>query len=291
MKKFLLIFLFACSHPGLSAQQDSAILYSSEWEEQQIASGVTYRHILFKNGELFRSDQSISIIEVKGDAPLFFEILPSPVLINTSKIAKEKDALAAINGSFFKFNDAYNTIDYNSVDYIRKDNKELAPDTFTSGNMRAMHQLGAIAIYRKELYILKADELKKWEKFIQADEVLTSGPVLITDGNKEEMKQVSFYTTRHPRTALGKRENGDILMITVDGRAKEASGMTLSELQSLMGWLGCRYAINLDGGGSTTMYINGFSNDGVVNYPSDNKKFDHEGERKVANAILLHYEN
>jgi exopolysaccharide biosynthesis protein len=51
-----------------------------------------------------------------------------------------------------------------------------------------------------------------------------------------------------------------------------------------MRWLGCTEAINLDGGGSSTMYI---KDNGVVNYPSDNNRHDHEGQRPVSNAILL----
>ena len=49
-------------------------------------------------------------------------------------------------------------------------------------------------------------------------------------------------------------------------------------------WLGCTEAINLDGGGSSTMYI---KDEGVINFPSDNKQHDHEGERPVSNAILV----
>jgi exopolysaccharide biosynthesis protein len=50
-----------------------------------------------------------------------------------------------------------------------------------------------------------------------------------------------------------------------------------------MSWLGCRDALNLDGGGSSTMVFDG----NIVNHPSDNKKFDHQGERVVANAIVV----
>ena len=46
-------------------------------------------------------------------------------------------------------------------------------------------------------------------------------------------------------------------------------------------------AINLDGGGSTTLWITNYKDNGVVNFPTDNKKWDHEGERKVANVVLL----
>jgi exopolysaccharide biosynthesis protein len=63
--------------------------------------------------------------------------------------------------------------------------------------------------------------------------------------------------------------------------------MSIPELQHLLKWLGCRDAINLDGGGSTTMYVKGQPEEGVVNFPSDNKKWDHEGQREVANAIVI----
>ena len=76
----------------------------------------------------------------------------------------------------------------------------------------------------------------------------------------------------------------------VDGRRKDsffALGLTLPHLASMMKAVGCYNAINLDGGGSTTLWIKGFPDNGVVNYPSDNKQWDHYGERKVANVILV----
>jgi len=56
------------------------------------------------------------------------------------------------------------------------------------------------------------------------------------------------------------------------------------ELARVMKWLGAEDAMNLDGGGSSALYIKGKS---IVNYPSDNKQFDHEGQRKVANIVYL----
>jgi exopolysaccharide biosynthesis protein len=63
--------------------------------------------------------------------------------------------------------------------------------------------------------------------------------------------------------------------------------MNLFELTKLIRWLHASDAINLDGGGSTTLWINNYKDGGVVNFPTDNKKWDHEGERKVANVVLL----
>jgi len=65
--------------------------------------------------------------------------------------------------------------------------------------------------------------------------------------------------------------------VTVDGRQENSSGMTLSELASLMKELGCVNAINLDGGGSTQMYLNGR----IVNNPSN------RGGTPVSNALIL----
>jgi exopolysaccharide biosynthesis protein len=60
--------------------------------------------------------------------------------------------------------------------------------------------------------------------------------------------------------------------------------MTIEEIASVMKALGCVNAMNLDGGGSSTAYV---MNRGVVNYPCDNQKFDHEGERGVATVIVF----
>jgi exopolysaccharide biosynthesis protein len=69
------------------------------------------------------------------------------------------------------------------------------------------------------------------------------------------------------------------MFITIDGRSKQAKGMCLYELQKYLSDLGCTDAINLDGGGSTTMWT---INKGVVNSPSDKS-----GERPVANALII----
>lgn len=89
----------------------------------------------------------------------------------------------------------------------------------------------------------------------------------------------AFAETRHPRTAVGWRADGTLLLVTVDGRQPGYSvGMSLAELTALFRDLGASDALNLDGGGSTAMVVRGR----VVNRPSDK-----EGERPVANALLL----
>lgn len=84
---------------------------------------------------------------------------------------------------------------------------------------------------------------------------------------------------RHPRTAIGiSRDGRKLYFAVVDGRQVGSVGVTLDELANLMVRLGAYDAINLDGGGSSTMVVNGR----IVNSPSDLT-----GERPVSNAIIV----
>lgn len=88
-----------------------------------------------------------------------------------------------------------------------------------------------------------------------------------------------FSSVRHPRTAGGfSADSSKLFLITVDGRRESDSGMSLIELARLMLYLGVYEGMNFDGGGSTTMVVDGQ----VVNSPSDNT-----GERAVGSALLV----
>ncbi len=88
-----------------------------------------------------------------------------------------------------------------------------------------------------------------------------------------------WINLRAPRTAVGIRGDGHILFVTIDGRQGEVSvGATIAELRDVMRALGAVDALNLDGGGSTTLVVDGR----LVNSPSDLS-----GPRPVADAVLL----
>ncbi len=88
----------------------------------------------------------------------------------------------------------------------------------------------------------------------------------------------SFVAGRQPRTLAGVRADGTLLLVTVDGRLPGwSAGMTLPEAARLMRSLGARDALNLDGGGSSTMVVRGE----VVNRPADRV------ERRVSDGLLV----
>ena len=109
------------------------------------------------------------------------------------------------------------------------------------------------------------------------------GPRLLQNGElfitaDEERFQSDITQGRAPRTALGFTAAGELLLMTVNGRQGNISiGMTLQELAELMRNLGAVEAMNLDGGGSSTMVVRGI----VLNAPSDGRP------RPVSNALLV----
>jgi exopolysaccharide biosynthesis protein len=116
--------------------------------------------------------------------------------------------------------------------------------------------------------------------------LMAGWPLLVSEGKnlmeKEELQQIggpNFTERRHPRTGVGiSKDKAKVFFITVDGRQVSSAGMTMKEFADAMISLGVHTGLNLDGGGSTTLVVNGK----VANSPSDRT-----GERPVANALLV----
>ncbi|MGH2662823.1 MAG: phosphodiester glycosidase family protein [Actinomycetota bacterium] len=102
-------------------------------------------------------------------------------------------------------------------------------------------------------------------------------PKLVEAGQVVATKCSQSICAKHPRTGVGMTAVGKILLVVVDGRRKDSKGVTLRKFGQIMQSLGAVEAINLDGGGSSTMVIKGK----VVNEPSDGK------QRRVSSAILV----
>jgi len=287
------------------AQSDSLRVVKAKWTSKKLAKGVYWKSVHIESNELFSANQNINIIEVlPHNKRVQLHIVHSDSLEKTSQLGQTTHALAAINGSFFKMRGADpdyrpdlkgvpklepSKLDHNrSVVYLRENDSLIAPNIPGKEPVRKRNNQGSIAINGSDFFIVAGDSLNlQSENSIKARDVMSTGPLMILNGIELFIPNDKFCTDRHPRTAMGEKADGTIVFLVVDGRAKEAAGMSIPELQHLMKWLGCRDAINLDGGGSTAMYVKGQPYRGVVSYPSDNKKWDHEGEREVANVIVI----
>lgn len=283
LKPFLILICIATGLPSFGQNIDSTTFVNAKWKKQKVAPRTKLFVHHFNEKNLFSANQNISFIEVKNKGKVMaFDIgYEVQELKTTGTFGKENNAIAAINGTFFDVKNG------GSVDFIKVNGKVVTANRLEKNNKRALHQKAAVVISNGKLDLKKWDGSEKWENSLQEDDVMLSGPLLSIKGKDETLDSVPFNTLRHPRSAIGIKPNGKVVLLTIDGRHENAAGVNLFELTKIMRWLGCTSAINLDGGGSTALWINSVQGNGIVNYPSDNKKWDHEGSRKVANTILL----
>lgn len=284
MKRNLLlgIVLAVCSLGIVKGQtvSDSLAIVSAQWKIESPQKGIIHKYVSIP--QLYQVPQSISLIEIDPGAGLKVGVTVSDKMRETSRMASEQGAIAAINGSYFDMKRG------NSVCFLKVDRQVV--DTTTLGEF-ARRVTGAVSIRKGKMKIIswnrQIEKQYKGKKGI----VLASGPLMLKDGRYCDWSlcEKDFIRTKHPRSAVALTKDGKILFITVDGRfPKHAGGVSIPELAHLIRILGGKDAINLDGGGSTTLWLSGAPDNGIVNYPCDNKRFDHRGERTVPNFLYIH---
>ena len=109
-------------------------------------------------------------------------------------------------------------------------------------------------------------DIKFSPEWKDVNHIISGGPYLIKNGEiyvDMTAQKLASIGGRNPRTAIGYTKDNHLIMLTADGREGASIGLTLMELANLMKEFGCINAMNLDGGGSTVMYVNGQ----VVNKP------------------------
>ena len=135
--------------------------------------------------------------------------------------------------------------------------------------------LDKLALERNITYDIKLNET-----FKDADHIIGAGPYLVKDGevfvDVTDQKFASI-TGRNPRSAVGYNDKNELIIVTIDGREESSVGVTLTQLAYIMKGLGCTYAMNFDGGGSSVIYVNGR----VTNSPAQT------GGISISNALTV----
>lgn len=295
----LSIAYFLCSCSVQQAANNSVLKDKTGWTTDTLSQGV----IWYKYSNQFgpqKAFQNVNVLEF------------NPHLSSKKAIiaySKEKDSLSSFAGrypgSVAGINAAYflerkDTISYT---YVKVNSEVLSTIDVPSSNKFSWKNEGAFMFDNKK-QDFKIGYTPSNLKGNNIDNILTSAPVLIdnfkpvgltfADTSKVNLKKLDYehpvkhQGIRHPRTALAITRDGHLLLVTVDGRNPKASGMTAAELTSfLQKFFNPKSAINMDGGGSTTMWIKGQPDNGIVNHPTDNKKYDHFGQRRVETVILI----
>ena len=182
-------------------------------------------------------------------------------------IAKENEAIAAINASGFSRNKTTRAI--TPIGVVISDGKIVSGSATTTQ---------IIGFNEDNVLVLTYDDAKTAIKN-GMKEAMSFGPFLIMNGEKAEMKGDGGWGYA-PRTAIAQRKDGIVIFAVSDGRGKGSTGLSMVQLADFLYQYGAYNAANLDGGGSSVMVVN----NKLLNNPGG---YGYTGERYLCNAWIL----
>ncbi len=276
------------------------------WTATTIEEGIIY-YTFNGTDDISGQHQEVFVVDVDLNNPAYQVklVYESPRLATSAAFKKRSNAIAAINANyepgsiFMRVNgsEIYSlpnlTISDTGVPNWKSEaafslTGEGKPQFLWAGSQKK----GEVTVPQQREYYRSLDAK-------QYPNVISSAPMLINNFSKvgENFCDYTLSSTavnklngehpdrhqrvRHPRTAVALTEQNHLILFVVDGRIK-SKGMSARELtRFLMKWFNPQYALNLDGGGSTTMCVKGQGDASthVVNYPTNNEVYDHAGER------------
>lgn len=193
----------------------------------------------------------------------------------TSEIAKDNDAIAAVNGGGFKdkaVESLWTGTGANPAGIIMAGGKIVYNDIEDENEKRDV-----IALTKTGKLLVGKHTIKEMKE-VGVTEAVSFGPALIVNGKKTINNGDGGWGIA-PRTAIAQRNDGAIILLVIDGRQVNSLGATLREVQDLLyDEYGAYNATNLDGGSSSTL----FYDDEIVNNPCDSL-----GERAVPSIIYV----
>ena len=187
----------------------------------------------------------------------------------TSSIAKRNGAIAAINGGGF-IDTKWAGTGGAPLGYLISNGK------YISGQIKDKDKKRDTIAFTEDGMLIVGKHSENDLKKYKVKEAISFGPPIVVNG-KPTVKGDGGWGIS-PRTVIGQKEDGSVLMLVIDGRSLKSFGATLEEVQNIMLKHGAVNAANLDGGSSTTMYYDGK----VINTPSDAL-----GERSVPSVFMV----
>lgn len=279
----------------------------STWTIDTISNG--YVHYTFSGyDEISRAMQNVNVIEIDLTNPTYqLQFVYEDRADTLSAVAQARGAICGINGGYEK--DAI----YIRTDGINHSEVAIGPEhsRFWKHEAAVCSDGGAGV----EIIYPGTEKAIDTYKQSKAKNIIAGTPMLVNDydpvgvwyvnpplspeehaeGIKGTIETPRLHQgVRHPRTVVALTEDKDLLLITIDGRwPGKAEGMTAAETTGFIArHFRPQYALNLDGGGSTAMYIKGHgaAKTDIVNYPTDRVSdygHTHYGQRRVQTFLIV----
>lgn len=243
-----------------------AVVTKNSYESEDISINITTKYEY--DTKIYIADVTVSDVSFLR-AGLANGVFGRNIKETTSDIAKENNAIFAINGDFYGFRDSGPVI-RNGVLY--RSNKRSGSND-------------VLAVYNDGSFVTMKEENVDAQNLLDSGvlQLFSFGPTLVDNGqiSVSANQEVEQSMNSNPRTAIGMISPLHYMFVVSDGRTSESAGLSLAQLAAVMQDAGCQCAYNLDGGGSSTMWFMG----DVVNNPTTNGKSI--SERKVSDIVYI----
>lgn len=243
-----------------------AVVTKNSYESEDISINITTKYEY--NTKIYIADVTVSDVSFLR-AGLANGVFGRNIKETTSDIAKENNAIFAINGDFYGFRDSGPVI-RNGVLY--RSNKRSGSND-------------VLAVYNDGSFVTMKEENVDAQNLLDSGvlQLFSFGPTLVDNGqiSVSANQEVEQSMNSNPRTAIGMISPLHYVFVVSDGRTSESAGLSLAQLAAVMQDAGCQCAYNLDGGGSSTMWFMG----DVVNNPTTNG--NSISERKVSDIVYI----
>lgn len=310
------LFIPEDSNPSAAAQKEEAV-----WSDEVVSEGMIY-HKMIGYEPITAAQQIIHVLEVDLNNPrykvrLFHQRQESRVektAITTADAVEETGAVAGINGGYAVM-DVFAKVDGIIIDeQMRAEAATGIPQWKNEGAMylNTDKESGkSLVEIRFDGRGMNVDQQRAFYRAQPDENIISSAPMLIESGDPVGERFVDppltvadamklgyedprrHQTQWHPRTAVAMTRDNHILLVVVDGRRTNvAEGINAADLtRFLVKHFDPLSALNLDGGGSSTMVVKGSKSASpsnyVVNYPSASDYLDHTHLRQVPTHILI----
>ena len=243
-----------------------AVVTKNSYESEDISLNITTKYEY--DTKIYIADVTVSDVSFLR-AGLANGVFGRNIKETTSDIAKENNAIFAINGDFYGFRDSGPVI-RNGVLY--RSNKRSGSND-------------VLAVYNDGSFVTIKEENVDAQNLLDSGvlQLFSFGPTLVDNGqiSVSANQEVEQSMNSNPRTAIGMISPLHYVFVVSDGRTSESDGLSLAQLAAVMQDAGCQCAYNLDGGGSSTMWFMG----DVVNNPTTNG--NSISERKVSDIVYI----
>ena len=243
-----------------------AVVTKNSYESEDISINITTKYEY--DTKIYIADVTVSDVSFLR-AGLANGVFGRNIKETTSDIAKENNAIFAINGDFYGFRDSGPVI-RNGVLY--RSNKRSGSND-------------VLAVYNDGSFVTMKEENVDAQNLLDSGvlQLFSFGPTLVDNGqiSVSANQEVEQSMNSNPRTAIGMIRPLHYVFVVSDGRTSESAGLSLAQLAAVMQDAGCQCAYNLDGGGSSTMWFMG----DVVNNPTTNG--NSISERKVSDIVYI----